>query len=164
MNLISKILKIKKEIENDPTLTSLIRNGTIEYIAQSAERGYENFSIFCYYPNEKAWTLDKDYMVLLEYADDGTYRFVSIIDYADFLWLNLDISKDAAELRELIFLDRTLKNLKPGILTCIGHCADAYRLWLFQYKSAYVLLGDLGNGNYSFYKEVKDPADVPVDS
>ena len=68
------------------------------------------------------------------------------------------------ELRELIFLDRTLKNLKPGILTCIGHCADAYRLWLFQYKSAYVLLGDLGNGNYSFYKEVKDPADVPVDS
>lgn len=46
MNLISKILKIKKEIENDPTLTSLIRNGTIEYIAQSAERGYENFSIF----------------------------------------------------------------------------------------------------------------------
>ena len=37
MNLISKILKIKKEIENDPTLTSLIRNGTIEYIAQSAE-------------------------------------------------------------------------------------------------------------------------------
>ncbi len=43
-------------------------------------------------------------MVLLEYADDGTYRFVSIIDYTDFLWLNLDMSKDAAELRELIFL------------------------------------------------------------
>lgn len=163
MSRISSILKMKKEIENDPTLTSLINHEVIEFIASSMEKGYENYSVFKYYLNDKSCSYSEENLIILEYCDDGIYKFVSLLDYNSFLFLDLDMSKDATELRELIYCDDTLDNLKPDTLKCLGHYANAYRLWLFQYKNSYVLLGDLGNGHYSFYKEVKDLSDAPVD-
>lgn len=163
MSRISSIIKMEKEIEHDPTLTSLIKNEVIQFIASSTEKGYENYSVFEYYLNDKSCSLSEENLIILKYCDDGTYQFVSELEYNKFLWLDLDMSKDATELRERIYFDQTLDNLKPGTLNCIGHYAKAYRLWLFQYKSTYVLLGDLGNGHYSFYKEVKDLSEAPVD-
>ncbi|RHB42310.1 hypothetical protein DW886_17520 [Enterocloster aldenensis] len=163
MNRISSIIKIKKEIDNDPTLTSLIKNEVIKFIASSTEKGYENYSVFEYYLNDKSCSLSGENLIILEYCDDGTYKFVSELEYNKFLWLDLDMSNDATELRKLIYRDETLDTLEPGTLKCLGHYANAYRLWLFQYKNTYVLLGDLGNGHYSFYKEVKDLSEAPVD-
>ncbi|MDU7685979.1 MAG: hypothetical protein E7K14_01490 [Bacillota bacterium] len=63
---------------------------------------------------------------------------------------------DAEELKVLMkdkytwFDDAMKENL-----TIVGYCPEvSYCSWLFKYKDAYVLLYDMGNGYYSFNREV----------
>lgn len=67
--------------------------------------------------------------------------------------------KSEAEELKALMVDRYTwisKELKND-LTIIGYCPEvSYFSWLFRYKNTYVLLIDMGNGYYSFEREVSD--------
>lgn len=67
--------------------------------------------------------------------------------------------KSEAEELKALMVDRYTcisKELKND-LTLIGHCPEvSYFSWLFRYKNTYVLLIDMGNGYYSFDREIHD--------
>lgn len=155
--MIKQTLKMKEKIKNNPALTTLIEKNEIEFIANSTEEGYENYSVFSYQAD------DMEFLVLLEKKENGNYEYFSVLPYNNFLLMDLDISKDAAELRMYLYCNDTMDNIPNGTsIRCLGHYANAYRLWLFQYKNAYVLLSDTGNGHYKFFKEIKDLSEAPI--
>lgn len=169
--------ELLRYIETDNTLETLLHNPkredllqkgllgelynshepSLDFIGTCYGEGYENLSLFVFYDHDETYVLLRD-------IGDGRYEFHKTVDYNDVSAIPVSMSDDALELKHYIEIDSTM-DIVPmrNRLECYGHCAKYYRLWLFQYNTAFVLLGDLGNGHYKFYKEVLDLTDAPVD-
>lgn len=74
------------------------------------------------------------------------------------------MSLESSQLSEILKTDPRLDSIIAKDIRIIGYCPnEGYTSWLFQYKQAYVILFDEGNGYYSFDREVDNIGELVVD-